>query len=131
MSEDELNSLIAHAHARIDQLQKQLAKQVALEQERFQDAVRAQRDEDAKLAREGTEEEIRHLKNQFALEKEIMVSEATKLGLVSSSLLFLIPPFWLISFLSISRCIRQYKTKTNILFNWALSSLSCRLEFIC
>lgn len=76
MSEDELNSLIAHAHARIDQLQKQLAKQVALEQERFQDAVRAQRDEDAKLAREGTEEEIRHLKNQFALEKEIMMKDA-------------------------------------------------------
>jgi coenzyme F420-reducing hydrogenase delta subunit len=34
LTEDELNSLIAHAHRRIEQLQKQLAEQIALEQVR-------------------------------------------------------------------------------------------------
>ena len=32
MTEDELNSLIAHAHRRIEQIQKQLIEQQALEQ---------------------------------------------------------------------------------------------------
>lgn len=33
LTEDELNSLIAHAHRRIEQLQKQLAEQIAMEQQ--------------------------------------------------------------------------------------------------
>ena len=35
LTEDELNSLIAHAHRRIEQLQKQLAEQIAMEQQVF------------------------------------------------------------------------------------------------
>lgn len=37
LSEDELNSLIAHAHRRIEQLQKQLAEQIAMEQQVCED----------------------------------------------------------------------------------------------
>ena len=37
LTEDELNSLIAHAHRRIEQLQKQLAEQIAMEQQVCED----------------------------------------------------------------------------------------------
>jgi mitofilin len=43
LTEDELNSLIAHAHRRIEQLQKQLAEQIALEQVRIQQSMEQQR----------------------------------------------------------------------------------------
>ncbi|XP_072027149.1 MICOS complex subunit Mic60-like [Amphiura filiformis] len=46
LSEDELNSLIAHAHRRIEQLQRQLAEQQAMEQKRFAAALDIQRLED-------------------------------------------------------------------------------------
>ena len=50
MSEDELNSLIAHAHRRIEQLQRQLAEQHTLERQRGLESLDRQRTEDERLA---------------------------------------------------------------------------------
>ena len=49
LSEEELNALIAHAHKRIDQLQRQLAEQQALEKLRLEEALFRQKEEDAAL----------------------------------------------------------------------------------
>ncbi|XP_014773687.1 MICOS complex subunit Mic60 [Octopus bimaculoides] len=76
MSEEDLNSLIVHAHTRIDQLQKQLAKQVALEQERFQEAVCEQRADDARMADIRLNEELDYAKKQFEIEKEKLLRKS-------------------------------------------------------
>lgn len=49
LTTDELNLLIAHAHRKVLQLQKQLAHQQTLEHERFKEALTKQREEDTKL----------------------------------------------------------------------------------
>lgn len=49
LSEEELNALIAHAHKRIDQLQRQLAQQQTLEKLRLEEALFRQKEEDAAL----------------------------------------------------------------------------------
>jgi mitofilin len=70
LTEDELNSLIAHAHRRIEQLQKQLAEQIALEQVRIQQSMEQQRKEDEKLTDQRVSDEQEKLKNSFLLQKE-------------------------------------------------------------
>ncbi len=64
MSEDELNSLIAHAHRRIEQLQRQLAEAQAMETVRIQKALDRQREEDEILTR-----------NRVAQERERMLAD--------------------------------------------------------
>lgn len=76
LTEEELNSLIAHAHRRIEQLQNQLAKQIALEQQRIQDALEQQRQEDDKLADQKVSSEQQRLKDDFMLQKDRWDSEA-------------------------------------------------------
>lgn len=68
MTETELNSLIAHAHRRIDQLQKQLAEQQVMEQQRIEKALDRQKEEDSKL----TEEMLSREKDRWASELEIL-----------------------------------------------------------
>ena len=68
MTETELNSLIAHAHRRIDQLQKLLAEQQVMEQQRIQKALESQKDEDSKLA----EEMLSRERDRWAAELEIL-----------------------------------------------------------
>jgi len=46
LSPDELNLLIAHAHRKVLQLQKQIAGEQSLEHERFKEALNKQREED-------------------------------------------------------------------------------------
>ncbi|XP_068222602.1 MICOS complex subunit MIC60 isoform X2 [Palaemon carinicauda] len=49
LTTDELNLLIAHAHRKVLQLQKQVARQQSIEHDRFKDALAKQRDEDTKI----------------------------------------------------------------------------------
>jgi len=70
LSEDELNSLIAHAHRRIEQLQRQIAEQQALEQTRLEAALTRQQEEDEKLGDKRVQREQEKLKAQFEIEKE-------------------------------------------------------------
>ena len=58
MTEDELNSLIAHAHRRIEQLQRQLAEQQAMEKKRFAAALEKQQLEDIAIAGEEIDREL-------------------------------------------------------------------------
>lgn len=68
LTENELNSLIAHAHRRIDQLQKQLAEQQLMEQQRTEKALERQKEEDDKLA----EQMIAREKDRMAAELDIV-----------------------------------------------------------
>lgn len=70
LTEAELNSLIAHAHRRIDQLQKQLAEQIAMETQRTQKAIEQQKAEGEKLAADLVKKEAERLQNEFSLEKQ-------------------------------------------------------------
>ncbi|KAK2173146.1 hypothetical protein NP493_896g00056 [Ridgeia piscesae] len=69
MTEDELNSLIAHAHKRISQLQRQLASQQARYQHDLQLALAKQCEEDGQLAAEKVVMEQRRLQEEFQMEK--------------------------------------------------------------
>ena len=46
LTEEELNALIAHAHRRVEQLQRQLAEQMAMETQRLEKALLQQKSED-------------------------------------------------------------------------------------
>ncbi|CAG5130474.1 unnamed protein product, partial [Candidula unifasciata] len=69
LSEDDLNALIAHAHRRIEQLQKQIAEQLALERHRLASALETQRQEDLKVANIALAEERRRMQTEFESEK--------------------------------------------------------------
>ncbi|XP_070540808.1 MICOS complex subunit MIC60-like [Ptychodera flava] len=58
LTEDELNSLIAHAHRRVEQLQKQLAEQQTREQQRVSSALEKQKEEDRRAADERVAREL-------------------------------------------------------------------------
>lgn len=68
MTETELNSLIAHAHRRIDQLQKLLAEQQVMEQQRIEKSLERQKEEDSKLA----EEMLSREKDRWVADLEIV-----------------------------------------------------------
>ncbi|CAG2237212.1 FCJ1 [Mytilus edulis] len=76
LTEEELNSLIAHAHRRIEQLQKQLAEQIALEQQRIQQALEQQIQEDDRLSDQRVANEQQRLKNEFLIQKEKWESDS-------------------------------------------------------
>lgn len=75
LSEEELNSLIAHAHRRIEQLQHQLANHLALEKERIQEALDMQRKADESVCDRRIEDEAQKIKNNVDLEKQKWVSK--------------------------------------------------------
>jgi MICOS complex subunit MIC60 len=68
LTETELNSLIAHAHRRIDQLQKLLAEQQVMEQQRIEKSLDRQKEEDGTLA----EEMLSRERDRWAAELEIL-----------------------------------------------------------
>lgn len=74
MTEEDLNALIAHAHRRIEQLQRQLAEQLTLERQRVDAALDRQRQEDERLTESRLEEERRLFTDQLAVEKSKWVN---------------------------------------------------------
>lgn len=70
LSEQELNSLIAHAHRRIEQLQHQLANHLALEKERIQQALESQRQADESVCDRRIQDEAQKIRNSTDLEKQ-------------------------------------------------------------
>jgi len=68
LSADELNSLIAHAHRRIEQLEKQLAEQRTAERQRVDVALGQLREENRSLA----EERLTHEREQMQAELEML-----------------------------------------------------------
>ena len=64
----ELNSLIGHAHRRVDQLQRQLVEQSAMEPLRVEESLDRQRTEDDRLLDERIAEE----RQRFAAEISIV-----------------------------------------------------------
>ncbi|XP_045189189.2 MICOS complex subunit MIC60-like [Mercenaria mercenaria] len=76
LSEEELNTLIAHAHRRIEQLQKQLAEHLAMEQQRIQVALSEQRDEDELITQARVKQETQKMLDEFAVEKDKWEADA-------------------------------------------------------
>ncbi|XP_019615156.1 PREDICTED: MICOS complex subunit MIC60-like isoform X2 [Branchiostoma belcheri] len=76
LSEDELNSLIAHAHRRIEQLQSQLAEQQLLEKSRMDDALGRQRAEDEKETLALLKRELERQKQELALAQDLRIAQA-------------------------------------------------------
>ncbi|XP_021356009.1 MICOS complex subunit Mic60-like isoform X1 [Mizuhopecten yessoensis] len=76
LSEEELNLLIGHAHGRIEQLQLQLAEQIAMEKQRLQAAIDYQKREDDHVANLSMNNALEKLQQQFAMEKENWATEA-------------------------------------------------------
>ncbi|KAH9519062.1 hypothetical protein Btru_009016 [Bulinus truncatus] len=72
LSEEELNALIAHAHRRIEQLQRQIAEQLAMERQRLALALEAQRQEDLKITNAAVAEERSRLQEEFDVERQKM-----------------------------------------------------------
>ena len=70
MTEEELNALIAHAHRRVDQLQRQLAEQIACESQHIEKSLEQQRSEDDIICRQRVAAEEERLRQAFMLEKE-------------------------------------------------------------
>lgn len=70
MTEEELNSLIAHAHRRIEQLQRQLAAQQSLERKRVDEALTKQQEEDDTLASQRVSQEKQHWQEELRTLKQ-------------------------------------------------------------
>ncbi|XP_035829448.1 MICOS complex subunit MIC60 isoform X2 [Aplysia californica] len=75
LTEEELNSLIAHAHRRIEQLQRQLAEQMAMERQRLSTAMEAQRHEDHGITLAAVADERSRLQAEFESEKQKLEME--------------------------------------------------------
>lgn len=75
LSQDDLNSLIAHAHRRIDQLNRELAEQRVREQVHLEAALEQLKAEDAKAQEAAVATALEHNKEQMRLEQEKKVEE--------------------------------------------------------
>lgn len=78
LTEEELNALIAHAHRRIEQLQRQLAEQMAMEAQRLEKSLLQQQSEDEQLAMQKVAAEAERLREEFLIEKERWVRTKKK-----------------------------------------------------
>jgi len=65
LSTPELNSLIGHAHRRVDQLQRQLVEQSALEPLRLEATIDSQRAKDERLTDENVAQERQHFATEI------------------------------------------------------------------
>uniref|UniRef100_A0A8B9KTI9 MICOS complex subunit MIC60 n=1 Tax=Astyanax mexicanus TaxID=7994 RepID=A0A8B9KTI9_ASTMX len=74
LSADDLNSLIAHAHRRIDQLNRELAEQRVREQIRIEAALEQQKHEHQRAVDSAVDKAIQHNHEQLRLE-EVMEAE--------------------------------------------------------
>lgn len=75
LSADDLNSLIAHAHRRIDQLNRELAEQRVREQIHIDAALEQQKLEDQKALEKAVNTALLHIKEDARLEQERKLSE--------------------------------------------------------
>ncbi|NXD20698.1 MIC60 protein, partial [Spelaeornis formosus] len=75
LSTDDLNSLIAHAHRRIDQLNRELAEQRVREQQHIESALEKQKLEDKKAFEAAVAKALERHKNEIELEQEKKVEE--------------------------------------------------------
>lgn len=75
LSADDLNSLITHAHRRIDQLNRELAEQRVREQIRIQTALDQQKHEHQKSVEQSVVTALEHHQEQMRLEQEKKVQE--------------------------------------------------------
>ncbi|XP_030803044.1 MICOS complex subunit MIC60 isoform X2 [Camarhynchus parvulus] len=75
LSTDDLNSLIAHAHRRIDQLNRQLAEQRVRERQHIEAALEKQKLEDKKAFEAAVAKALERHKNEIELEQERKVEE--------------------------------------------------------
>ncbi|NWS67380.1 MIC60 protein, partial [Crotophaga sulcirostris] len=75
LSTDDLNSLIAHAHRRIDQLNRELAEQRVREQQHIETALEKQKLEDKKAFEAAVAKALERHKNEIEMEQEKKVEE--------------------------------------------------------
>uniref|UniRef100_A0A671S931 MICOS complex subunit MIC60 n=1 Tax=Sinocyclocheilus anshuiensis TaxID=1608454 RepID=A0A671S931_9TELE len=75
LSADDLNSLIAHAHRRIDQLNRELAEQRVREQIHIEVALEQQKLEDQKALERAVASALEHRREDMRLEQEKKVQE--------------------------------------------------------
>ncbi|XP_030621578.1 MICOS complex subunit MIC60 isoform X2 [Chanos chanos] len=75
LSMDDLNSLIAHAHRRIDQLNRELAEQRVREQIHVEKALEQQKLEDQKALEQALATALEHNREEMRLEQERKVQE--------------------------------------------------------
>uniref|UniRef100_A0A672JTC7 MICOS complex subunit MIC60 n=1 Tax=Sinocyclocheilus grahami TaxID=75366 RepID=A0A672JTC7_SINGR len=75
LSADDLNSLIAHAHRRIDQLNRELAEQRVREQIHIEVALEQQKLEDQKALESAVVSALEHSREDMRLEQEKKVQE--------------------------------------------------------
>ncbi|NXQ14687.1 MIC60 protein, partial [Peucedramus taeniatus] len=75
LSTDDLNSLIAHAHRRIDQLNRELAEQRVREQQHIESALEKHKLEDKKAFEAAVAKALERHKNEIELEQERKVEE--------------------------------------------------------
>ncbi|KAM9356986.1 MICOS complex subunit MIC60 [Symphorus nematophorus] len=75
LSADDLNALIAHAHRRIDQLNRELAEQRVREQIHIDAALEQQKLEDQKALEKAVSTTLQHVKEETRLEQERKLSE--------------------------------------------------------
>ncbi|XP_035387928.1 MICOS complex subunit MIC60 isoform X1 [Electrophorus electricus] len=76
LSADDLNSLIAHAHRRIDQLNHELAEQRVREQIRIDTALEQQRHEHERVLEQAVATALEHSREQMRLEQEKKIQAA-------------------------------------------------------
>lgn len=75
LSTDDLNALIAHAHRRIDQLNKELAEQRVREQIHMEAALEQQKLEHQKAVEMAVDSALQHMKEEARLEQERKLAE--------------------------------------------------------
>ncbi|NWI84950.1 MIC60 protein, partial [Pitta sordida] len=75
LSTDDLNSLIAHAHRRIDQLNRELAEQRVREQQHIDTALEKQKLEDKKAFEAAVAKALERHKSEIELEQEKKIEE--------------------------------------------------------
>ncbi|XP_036406962.1 MICOS complex subunit MIC60 isoform X2 [Megalops cyprinoides] len=75
LTADDLNSLIAHAHRRIDQLNRELAEQRVREQIHIEAALEQQKQEDKKVLEAAVTTALEHSREEMRLEQQRKVEE--------------------------------------------------------
>ncbi|XP_061581987.1 MICOS complex subunit MIC60 isoform X3 [Cololabis saira] len=75
LSPDDLNALIAHAHRRIDQLNRELAEQRVREQVHIDTALEQQKIEDKKTLNNAVNTALQHVKEEARLDRERKLAE--------------------------------------------------------
>ncbi|XP_036425214.1 MICOS complex subunit MIC60 isoform X3 [Colossoma macropomum] len=75
LSADDLNSLIAHAHRRIDQLNRELAEQRVREQIRIEAALEQQKQEHKRAVEQAVSTALQHNREELRLDQEKKVQE--------------------------------------------------------